>query len=112
MRHLGGTSPGSVLGSLTHLARDLEACLAPMADATVNLRTYSPEEVALSKVLVEHVYYHFWQWCMEDSESESSYYYRKLKILVDSLRHFVKDCNLRGVDIFLFTDSSVVKAAF
>jgi hypothetical protein len=64
----------------------------------------------LSEVTEEHVYYRFGQWCTEDSEESSNY--RELKNLVDSLRRFVKDRDLRGVEIFLFTDNSVAEAAF
>jgi hypothetical protein len=58
----------------------------------------------------EHVYYRFGQWCAEDSEESSNY--RELKNLVDSLRRFATDRDLRGVEIFLFTDNSTAEAAF
>jgi hypothetical protein len=57
-----------------------------------------------------HVYYRFGQWCDEDAEQSSNY--RELKNLVDSLRKFAEDRNLRGVEVFLFTDNLTAEAAF
>jgi len=65
---------------------------------------------AQSKGTGQRVHFRFGQWCTEVSEESSNY--RELRNLVDSLDALVQDRNLRGAEIFLFTDNSTAEGAF
>jgi len=56
------------------------------------------------------VHYRFGQWCSEISEESSNY--RELRNLVDAIEELVTKQDLRGVEIFLFTDNSTAEGAF
>jgi len=56
------------------------------------------------------VHYRFGQWCSEISEESSNY--RELRNLVDAVEELVVQKELRGVEIFLFTDNSTAEGAF
>ena len=55
-------------------------------------------------------FYRFGQWCTSVSEESSNY--RELRNLVESLREFLIEKQVRGAEIFLFTDNSVAEAAY
>jgi len=56
------------------------------------------------------VHYRFGQWCTEISEESSNY--RELRNLVDAVEQLVLEEDLKGVEIFLFTDNSTAEGAF
>ena len=58
----------------------------------------------------EQVHYRYGQWCTEVMEESSNY--RELRNLVESLEDFLIKNDLRGLEMFLFTDNMVAESAF
>jgi hypothetical protein len=58
----------------------------------------------------KQIFYRFGQWCTSVSEESSNY--RELRNLVESLRDFLEEYDLTGVEIFLFTDNTVAESAY
>jgi hypothetical protein len=59
----------------------------------------------------EDIHYEYGQWCSEVTELKS-FNWQELNNLVEALERLVLEHDMRGSEIFIFTDNSTAKAAF
>jgi hypothetical protein len=59
----------------------------------------------------DHTHYKYGQWCHEVTKERSSNW-RELNNLVEALERVVVEHDMRGLEIFIFTDNSTAEAAF
>jgi hypothetical protein len=59
----------------------------------------------------DEIHFEYGQWCSEVTEEKSSNW-RELNNLVEALERVVLEHDMRGSEIFIFTDNSVAEAAF
>jgi hypothetical protein len=61
--------------------------------------------------IVDKIEFEYGQWCTEATEVESSNW-REANNLAEHLERTVREKDLRGVEIFIFTDNTMAEAAF
>jgi hypothetical protein len=59
----------------------------------------------------DEIHYEYGQWCSQVTEERSSNW-QELDNLVEALERIVVEQDLRGSEIFIFTDNSIAEAAF